>query len=196
MKLGLGSTLSKPTSIGSQGGIYSVNFDASSDYIDCTNTTDFQVTTGNWSAVMWIKATDANDMLFARVDANDVVYCFIRASGSNQRIELYHKNTNVTNGICNTIDDAAVYDEWMHVVCTRTGTNSAKIYINGVLGGTTDTLTANISSPTAAIQISRLQPTNNYQGDGWYTNVLLYNRAFTQSEITQNYNAQKSRFGK
>jgi hypothetical protein len=42
---------------------------------------------------------------------------------------------------------------------------------------------------------SGLQIGGNYPLDGNVYNFLMYNRVITQAEITQNYNATKTRFG-
>jgi hypothetical protein len=116
---------------------------------------------------------------------------FYYSSGVRFFVNSY--NSNYAAGTMST-SDAQVWNHYAGVYDGGAGSDNIKIYITGVLGSTTDTLTANISSPTAAIQISRLQPSDAYQGDGWYTNILLYNRALTHSEVLSNYNNLKGRF--
>ena len=117
---------------------------------------------------------------------------FIYYSGVRFFVDRY--NTNYALGAMST-SDAQNWNHYAGVYDGTLGSANQKIYINGVLGGTTGNYTSNLDGTTTGIEIGRIQPSNAYQGDGWYTNVLLYNRAFTQAEITQNYNAQKSRFG-
>ena len=91
--------------------------------------------------------------------------------------------------------DAQNWNHYAGVYDGTLGSANHKIYINGVLGGTTGNYTSDLDGTANALQIGRIQPSNNYQGDGWYTNILLYNRALTNSEILTNYNNLKGRFG-
>jgi hypothetical protein len=81
--------------------------------------------------------------------------------------------------------------QWVYIVCTNDGTNS-KIYGNGLF-----------NASTAQAAMTNLQTTiyigNWVGGAGRFMNgslgsVQLYNRALTDFEIKQNYNALKRRF--
>jgi hypothetical protein len=84
-----------------------------------------------------------------------------------------------------------ILNTWFNMVGVYNGTN-ASIYINGVL----------VSGPTAKswntvagnAQIGR-QISNIEHWNGRISNVFIYNRALTATEVLQNYNAQKGRFG-
>ena len=84
---------------------------------------------------------------------------------------------------------------WHHAVGTFDGA-TIKVYLNGSLDGSTASPVTEYktytSQPTtiAAFGSSFQYPTNIQMGP-----VRIYNRALTASEITQNYNAQKSRYG-
>jgi len=89
-------------------------------------------------------------------------------------------NTNFTNGV------------WYHVVAT--GTNgSQKTYVNGIqVNSTTYALSPSVNSNS--LLIAKL----TY--GALYVNMIMgcvriYNRALTATEILQNYNATKTRFG-
>lgn len=85
---------------------------------------------------------------------------------------------------------------WYYVCFTKTAGligSTSKLYANGqeyagAVEGT-DT-TPNITLSTFVV--GRLDATRWFNGN--IANVQIYNRALTQSEILQNYNAQKSRF--
>lgn len=84
---------------------------------------------------------------------------------------------------------------WKQVVLVRegTGTNQFKIYLNGSLD-TTTTLSANFNNDTQ-LAIARNRADNqDYDGD--ISIVRIYkNKALTSDEVTQNYDAVKSRYG-
>ena len=70
-----------------------------------------------------------------------------------------------------------------------------KIYINGTSQSISAVVSADGNIPGLATNL-RLASWNNgaYHGNVQYGNVNVYNRALSDQEILQNYNAQKSRF--
>ena len=88
---------------------------------------------------------------------------------------------------------------WYNFTCTADGTNT-KIYVNGNLDNTASQGSGQISSSPGLSVGSYLSngipPTpGNFFHNGKISNFLVYNRALSASEILQNHNAQKSRFG-
>jgi len=82
---------------------------------------------------------------------------------------------------------------WHNIVGTYNGTSTISLYHNGVLFGT--------SNSNSQAQTTQNLSINSYP-DGSYVasdkkigNTLIYNRALTDSEVLQNYNATKGRFG-
>jgi hypothetical protein len=65
-------------------------------------------------------------------------------------------------------------------------------YINGVQ---TNTASSTLTSATNVSSIGYDTSRNNYPFKGNISQALIYNRALSQSEITQNYNAIKVRYG-
>ena len=84
-----------------------------------------------------------------------------------------------------------VDDVWNHVVGTYDGTD-LKIYLNGSLDGTTNA-PGTMGSNTIDVRIGSTNDDIEY--DGNIAISRIYNRALTATEITQNYNATKGRFG-
>jgi hypothetical protein len=186
---GYNATLTNgPTFNSANGG--SINFDGSNDY------TSFSVTkTAECTFAVWAKSNETytgalNDMLF-------------NAGSSGRGPDLYFSGSKI---VWNTWDGAnnpfctmpsLVVDGNFHyyvVVCDASA-EEATLYIDGEEYGTAD--------HTSAKHQARLtENTNLYVGGDagnyiWKGNIAafkMYNRAFTVSEILQNYNAQKGRF--
>jgi hypothetical protein len=96
-----------------------------------------------------------------------------------------------------TADISSHYGKWLHVVGTYNGTDQ-KLYFNGVeVDSEADTWT-NKGAATNEIHVGTGIGTSNpvfrYGLDGQIGNIQIYNRALRVAEITQNFNAQKSRF--
>jgi hypothetical protein len=99
--------------------------------------------------------------------------------------------TGTQNAIGYTYNDSDLLNIWHHVVATYDGT-TLRLYRNGVQLNST-TSTGNITNTSKTLEIGR-------RGGGSYFNGRLngqkvYNKALSASEIQQNFNALKGRFG-
>lgn len=81
---------------------------------------------------------------------------------------------------------------WQHVSVTFSGT-ACTFYLNGASVGTVTGITAPTSGTNAAIIGNNTGNTNYF--DGKIDNLRIYSRALKSSEISQIYNATKSRYG-
>jgi len=87
-------------------------------------------------------------------------------------------------------------DQIYYVVGTYDGTNQ-RVYVNGVLQASATTVTGNISYTglTDGFLVGQVQGfTAGRYLTGSVYNVSVYNRALSQAEISQNYEALKSKF--
>ena len=94
-----------------------------------------------------------------------------------------------------TITSSLTYNDnmWHHMIATRvrsTGTITLYVDTQQVATGTggVQSLTSSTNMRIGAIQV------NNNFFSGSISNIQIYNRALSASEVAQNYNAQKSRF--
>ena len=86
-------------------------------------------------------------------------------------------------------------DTWYNLIFVRSNT-AYYYYINGALDKTSSSNTSVMAAANQNAQIGNLWTTNDtYAWDGKIANVKIYNRALTSTEVVQNYNATKSRFG-
>jgi hypothetical protein len=95
---------------------------------------------------------------------------------------------------------------WVHIVWTKNGagqeTSNVVCYINGVSTGLTKTRSAtrtnqfNTSTAGVGIVLGRLSPDAAvFHGTGDIAIYRIYDRALTQQEVLQNFNAERGRFG-
>ena len=80
--------------------------------------------------------------------------------------------------------------KWFNIVAIKTS-NNAYVYVNGVLRATKGSALSWGFNDYPAVG---RHPNLTEWLDGKVSNIKLYNTALTQAEVTQNYNAQKSRF--
>jgi hypothetical protein len=136
--------------------------------------------------------------------------CWVKVSiGETQAILLSHHQLNVNNGfrlqvynglLTYTLGGVADYstsinisdNQWKYIVASSIGSTSL-VYINGVLRSTIS-ISSMIGVPNSYM-IGKLGFTNTYYLSGSVSQVQIYNRALSSTEVLQNYNATKSRFG-
>jgi len=105
---------------------------------------------------------------------------------SNNLIEHYWGNFTQSSTVLAT-------NTWYHIVIIYDGTTNHYIYINGVQVGISATPTLNTSN--TPIYIGPAVTTTWGAFDGKIAALRIYNRALTSSDVTNNFNVLKTRFG-
>jgi len=164
-----------------------LKFNGADDYIDCGSGAALQekrtLTVSAWingssyaKAMNMIVCGDNKNLDFdwgLRVD-NSVLKFFIRAGGYQAA-----KGPTVSA------------NQWYHVVGVwdrNGGTNNLRIYVNGSLAGAT-TVNADIGNLPVYVTIGRLYyPTINQHFEGLIDDVMIFNRALSDSKIDAIYN--------
>ena len=88
---------------------------------------------------------------------------------------------------------------WVNVIGTYDGSES-KIYVNGTLSGTSNSQPDEVNRSVSGTMKNTAVPreisdsATNTDFNGKISNIQIYNRALSASEVLQNYNALKSRF--
>jgi hypothetical protein len=182
-----GTLVNGPTFTSANSG--SIILDGSNDYISIPNNSTFNVT-DNISVELWVKleTSQANNLGFLRKYVNG--YLFYVTPDANRNFAFdsrngdgtYYRTTGTTN-----IQDGI----WKYLVAQKIGI-SYKVYVNGVLEGSVNAATVGDISSDATLFLGT---DNGTYLNGRIGSFKLYNRAISQSEITQNFNAHKKRFG-
>jgi hypothetical protein len=177
-----------PTFSSANGG--SIVFDGSNEYTSLNFINPFQET-----IIVWVKSNTAT------WNENGWI-----SSSRRQNGHIIHPNIGTTNvgfyifnsgggfTLIGTITPSSITSPNMYCMTTN-GSNSHKIYLNGSLLTTNTTSITRTTSPTLqTYEISKDDTVARY-GNGTYYSVLRYNRELSTSEILQNYNATRGRFG-
>jgi hypothetical protein len=93
----------------------------------------------------------------------------------------------------NTINTSGGFNQWFILSVTRDSNGLTSFYKNGVLINTFTNNTPFVSGRILDIGGSTFVSDRSINGN--IGNVLIYNRSLSQEEITQNFNAQRQRFG-
>ena len=165
----------------------SYSFDGVNDYIVLSNT----ITNTIYTLDFWYK-----------MGVNDGSYGYFVSSGANGFAiseggtvvglsygEFYYYNGTVSTRLGSSIPSLT---EWNNITSIiDTSSNIIKVYGNGSL--ISNNSISNLS--TSVTNIGRYITGNSHFLNGQLSNVKMYNRELTQSEVTQNYEATKHRFG-
>jgi hypothetical protein len=166
----------------------SIVFDGVDDYAVSNNFTS--IATSIWSCVMFLKAVTSS----VAVEG----YCFGWDSSNNDGMTIGQFQGNWIshcrpNSNAWITGPAVVSNTWTNITVTYDGTTQ-KIYGNGTLFNSKTVGFTSPSSQAAYIaKIGRLGSGFNFNGT--VATTQFYNRALSATEVRQNYNAQKSRFG-
>ncbi len=163
-------------------------FDGSNDYIEGVHNTQLDLT-GSMTAEVWFKLTGSPSdwvRILGKGDSTNRTFGLWYNTSSNYF--LYQRygtsNMNAAGGTIST-------NTWYHLVGTSSG-NSHVLYLNGESIGTSSTGTTFYSS-TATYKVGYAGYHTYHLGN--VANCKLYNRGLTSSEVQQNYNAIRGRFG-
>jgi hypothetical protein len=171
----------------------SIVFDGTNDYVIDSSTVN--IPTGNSSRTIqiWIyPKTDTCPLVQLGIGGNQIyIMSFYNITGTSY---LFTDGINVDNNITFSGTNLPTLNAWNHMTFGNSGQNWF-YYLNGIskLSGTWS-VTLNTVGQKYVIgnrdDVS-VNPTN-----GNIAQTLIYNRALTATEILQNYNATKSRFGR
>jgi hypothetical protein len=173
-------------------------FDGTDDYVS-TSTSSGLTQAGNtqFTASFWVIKTASNkDAMigpwnetgrkgwFLQWFTDSVVYFGVTNGGANYN----YVNIGYTNNWYNIV---GVFDG-----SQSTNQNIGKIYVNGTLQTTNNGSTMLTSVPTDIVELT-IGKLTNYTSltTGNISNVQIYNRALSATEVSQNFNALRGRYG-
>ena len=114
-------------------------------------------------------------------------------TGFSMQIGIIQRIALMVSGQYLTTSYTPLVNTWYFICGTHDASNNNVLYVNGVVE---NTLSRGISYNTNAVtEIGVFYTGGTLPLDGDIPTVMTYNRALTTSEILQNYNATKSRFG-
>jgi len=150
--------------------------------------TEFQQ--GEFTYEIWINSDELNGNLLSERNDNTWTVSLMSIVEGEVRIGFWTGNTayigigEITTG------------SWYQIVMTYSG-DTLTGYINGIEGGNTNDLLKQYPGNPSFMFIGDTEPTNFGTGlpfNGRVSNVKLYNRALTDAEVLQNYNALRYRY--
>jgi hypothetical protein len=196
-----GTLTNSPTFSGLNGG--NIVFNGTNQYVDTVNTTGLNFTNTTGTISLWFRtsASTANSpMLITKsmdatggwaiiIDPAAILYFEGKNSGGGATAFYRYVNKVCNDGIWHNV--VAVFTTSTTVIAN----NNISMYLDGVLANGAQTqITVYGGNTAGTVQIARRSSGNYYNGN--LSNVQIYNRGLTATEVLQNYNATKTRFGR
>jgi hypothetical protein len=211
------STLINGVGYSSSNGGY-LTLDGVNDYINGTNNSLYNFTDNTkdlpFTMTGWLyKSTNSTFYIVNKGDdggASQEAYAISIDSSNKIDVRLY--DFTGSKQIYKISDNAININQWYNYAVTYTGSsgnnptayNDINIYINGVLQSASTSgnfggySIMRILNSLTSLWIGSFGSTGLYsytQSNGRISQQMIYNRVLTQSEITQNFNALKTRYG-
>ena len=186
-----GSTVNAPTYSTNLNGYFSLNTD---DIIIFPE--ESSLNTQTVSVEVWTRTNNVvqNGFWFEKGQVNSQYSLFQEGS-----IIIWRANIG-GGGIVNMVQFTAANfinaTKWFHIVATHTS-GTQRVYINGVLVGT-GTSAGTIATNTNGVSIGAYGGFNgsrSYYYNGDISAVRVYNRVLSATEVSQNFEATRSRYG-
>lgn len=172
-----------------------MSFNGSSSYLSVPSSTALNPTTAI-TIESWVKFSTTGTR---------IIWCGKGDGASNPTTQYWMEKTvadkimiylsfgatapNVT--LTNTTIVAGI---WYHIVATYNGA-TIKGYVNGVIDPTTYSYTGTLNTTSTIFSIGRLGTYNGFYMNGNISGIKIYNKALSASEVSQNFNALRGRFG-
>ena len=178
-----------------------LSFDGVNDYVNFTDKPEFTFTDAKFSLeifFIYINKTDIDNSIIGKRDYGFTQreYNFYMYEPGSTPILRFIISSNLTANWTIVESSSIQKNTWYHAVATSDA-GVGRIYLNGVLNATNNSMNSSIINGTSPLTIgnafnsgSALQYFN-----GSIPLARIYNRALTASEIQQNFNATRGRFG-
>lgn len=157
-----------------------LQFDGTGDRVDCGTDSNFNFGTGDFTIGAWIKTTQSD------TDYKGIVSKYYNGTGpwillspTNRYVMFGWDGSNYLTG-----DESVNDGNWHYIVAQRTGSTSAKIYIDGHLDVESDTEPTKSSDTTVRLDIGRMDIAGR-DFTGLIDDVRIYNYARTSEQIQQ-----------
>ena len=159
----------------------SIVFDGSNDYVNATPITK----PASCTFSCWAKSTDVSTVML------------FNAGGDGSGPDLFFHtgiiswNTwDANNNPFGNIPSSATDGKYHNYVLVNDSSSNAKLYYDTELLGT-----ATYRSAAGSTNLYIGGTTNTYMWSGSISSFMIYDKLLTESEILQNYNSHKGRFG-
>jgi hypothetical protein len=186
-----GALTNGPTYSSANGG--SIVFDGVDDFIQLAGT-NFSLNTMTISAWNYSSNFNQNGFMFEKTTNGSVNTQYSLFYNSSNDIYYRTYGLSTLDLTINITTAGVVNNQWNNVVATFDGTTK-RIYVNGILRATSATLTGTVTQNTTGAAFIGIYGGGGYPFNGRISNTSIYNKALSATEVSQNFNALRGRYG-
>lgn len=190
-----GTLTNGPTFNSANGG--SIVFDGSNDYVTCGSSITQTFTNFSAEAIFKVGITNKKQAIFSTFDgANGGYGLEILDNTNSNKFNWFGFTNGSTFGSVMSVSSATL-NSLYNVTVVFQGSISFQIYINGILNNSSVASIASITKGAAAAFQLGDDPSvgNSLYFQGNIHSLKVYNRALSATEVLQNFNATRGRFG-
>jgi hypothetical protein len=171
------------------------SFNAISDYIDLNTSMPSMVGDISYSLMAWVKINSNRPAGGVTVGSscivghNDALGFGLQIDTGNY-VNFGLRSTGNWNGAT-----PLALNTWYHVAGVKNALGNSFIYVNGVQDGINAGSPASVIGTTTTIRVGYGPGRNPAPFDGSISQVQIYNRALSATEIQQNFTAHRGRYG-
>lgn len=206
---GSGTTITDLSGNGRNGTMSNISFtspyftyNGSSSQISVADNSLLEAGTGDWTMEVWVNQSVAgNDVVLGKFDpggtSQDVSYS-IRTTSTTYYAQLGSGTGSGSTLYQNSSNHVGTLNNWYQIVYvfTNIATNTIETFVNGSSIGSVSHSLASLLNTTANLYIGSY---NGGEYNQWFDGKIgitrLYNKALTASEVLNNYNVDKSKYG-
>lgn len=167
-------------------------FDGSDDVISVKDSSNISFSGDDtYTLSAWVKPTISSTTWYGVFSKGNENSYAMNINTIDWHLEFEVYGSTVVSRAFSTTSNVVIPNVWNHIVMVFDG-NSQKIYVNNILINSRTTTLGTISN-TSNLRIGLGNDGEYFKG--YMSDIKIYNRALSQSEITQNFNATKGRFG-
>lgn len=177
-------------------------YNGSSSQISIADNSLLEAGSGDWTMEVWVnQSVSGNDVVLGKFDpgglASDVSYS-IRTSSTTYYAQFGSGTGSGGTLYVNSTNHVGTLNTWYQIVYvfTNVATNTFETFVNGNSIGSVNHSLASLLNTSANLYIGSY---NNGEFPQWFDGKIgitrLYNRALTPSEVLQNYNTDKTKYG-
>lgn len=177
----------------SNGGTWT--FDGTNDYIEFTGTGAILDGLSSATLSFWTNVTRTNtfDQLAGWRMSGGMEFFVLLLDGGGATVNTEARLTTAAGGPYDiNIPFQSYFGSWVNIAFV-VSSNRTDLYINGSNVGSNTNKTGTFNNNAGNLYLGGYLTTFPSQAN--IANVIAYNRALAAAEITQNYNAQRGRFG-
>jgi hypothetical protein len=192
-----GSLVNGPTF--SSGNAGSIVFDGADDYVNCGTQPSLNLT-GGITLGCWVYFNNINrrEIFVGKGDgigAPSTQYWIEKTSNNNFLLLLSVVVGSIPTDSRLILNDFIIQNNQWYYVCLTYDKQTYRGYVNGIPNSQTTSMNFDIHTTSRNLGVGRLGDLPALHLLGRISAAQIYNRALTSSEVLQNYNATKARFG-